>query len=168
MLGKSNQILLLVGVSTSHFLHLSVKTPGESLRWSFSTQRHSSALSSGRMLTLPIQGRLALPLAGPLSCRPAHVGLLLNPAPEAPHQLLSLLWTQTTPAFLLPSPWIPSVHASRPSFGHRHCSHFWGLSSGSSSYYLWTSGKLTSVNLSVFICNLGVLLPTSKVCCRGK
>lgn len=168
MLGKANRILLLVGVSTSRFLHLSVKTPGESLRWSFSTQYHSTALSSGKMLTLPGHERLALPLAGSLSFRPALVGLLLNLALEAFYQLLSLFWTKTTAALLPPLPWVPSVHTSSPSFGYRHCSQLWGLSSGSSSYYLWTSSKLTSVNFGVFIYNLGVLLPTSKVCCRGR
>lgn len=33
---KSNQILLLEGVCTLHFINLSVKTPEEALRWSFS------------------------------------------------------------------------------------------------------------------------------------
>lgn len=37
VLGKSNQSLHLEGVYTLHFLHPSVKTPGEFLRWSFST-----------------------------------------------------------------------------------------------------------------------------------
>lgn len=40
MLGKSNHILLLEGVYALYFIHLSVKTPGEFLTWSFSTQLH--------------------------------------------------------------------------------------------------------------------------------
>lgn len=54
---KSNQILLLEGVCTLHFINLFVKTPEEALRWSFSTWFIGSALSSYKMLTLHSRGR---------------------------------------------------------------------------------------------------------------
>lgn len=125
---KSNQILLLEGVCTLHFINLSVKTPEEALRWSFS-QAPSLAHRLSVVLLQDAYPSQSWDIEAPLACSsPAG-----HPR-QGPQSSLTQPWRPFTSCsgHRLPehsSPPLPQIVSlcSSQNPEQRLCRHLWRL-----------------------------------------